>query len=138
MTTTWWMVLSQAQDRVVYVTQSCLDAYRVARRRSGGPVHLRHERLGVTVAGRHRSLTVIRVAPPRGEVRYQPTLFGSATSSASHDGATLESGFREGDDRTAIPVEDNTGPQIITLPDGGTFTWLPAGSTVAMLAESRS
>jgi hypothetical protein len=68
-------------------------------------------------------------------VRYPPALFGSATSAVSLDGVIVEPGLRKDHDRTAILVDDDTSPQVITLPDGGTFTWLPAGSTVAMLAE---
>lgn len=107
---TWWMVLNLAQDRIVYKSRSCLEAFRVAGRRAGGSVHLERDvHFGVAVTGLARTLMVVPIGPlPRSvhPVRI-PIERGAAV---------------------AIPVEGRPGAEIVPLPGGGSFTWIPADS----------
>lgn len=58
----WWLVLDRIGERVVYRTPSWTDAFRVARRRSGGRASLRQgPEFGVTVVGRLGACTVITI-----------------------------------------------------------------------------
>jgi hypothetical protein len=91
-------------------------------------MRMRHsERFGVMIVGRHRTLTVVRVAPPETEWRYRPALLEQAESvAAAYDAVSVDPVVREDHDRVAIPVESDGMPEIIALPGGGTFTWLPS------------
>jgi len=58
----WWLVLDRLGDRVVHQTPSWTEAYRLARRRSGGRVSLRKgPEYGVTVIGSLSSCTVVAI-----------------------------------------------------------------------------
>jgi hypothetical protein len=104
---TWWMILDKSQARVTYRTTSCLEAFRVAARRAGGPVRLlRDEQFGYTVVGHHLQLTVVAVARP------------------SLDGTRARIAVRRSD-RVAIPVGGPPGAELVSLPGGGSFMWIP-------------
>lgn len=58
----WWLVLDRLGDRVVHQTPSWTEAYRLARRRSGGRISLRRgPEFGVTVIGTLSSCTVVAI-----------------------------------------------------------------------------
>ena len=106
MSATWWIVLDPSRDRVVYTTRSCLGAFRIARRRVGEPGRMvRGDGPEVTIEGRRQSLTVVQV----GSLAIQE----------------VRARVRE---RVAIPVASDGAAEIIMLPGGGSFTWVPAGS----------
>jgi hypothetical protein len=107
------MVLDRAQERIVCRTTSPLEAFRVARRRTGGSVkldvggdHGSAQSFGITVVGRRGSATVIRVA----------------------------NDHRRRSARVAIPVGSDVRHETVRLPDGSAFTWIPAAES-AMLVQ---
>jgi len=108
MDATWWIVLNHAQDRIILQTPSCLEAFRVAARRAGGLARLeRDAMLGVTVVGRLRNMTVVPVA----------------SQTRKPDRVRLPVG---GGTPVAIPIGGYPGAEVVPLPGGGSFTWIPA------------
>ena len=108
MSGTGWMVLNRSQDEVLHRTSSALDAFRMARR-AGGRARL--ERAGpfrVVAIGTSRSLVVVRLA----------TLDADPATGQTSDAR----------ERVAIPVGEAPTAETVSLPDGGTFTWVPAGA----------
>jgi hypothetical protein len=110
LTKDWWVVLDRSNQRIVYRSTSPLEAFRVARRCTGGAVSLgAAPDFGISVTGRRASVTVVRVAhlrAARGPV-------------ARHREARRH--------RVAIPVNAMDRGELVALPDGGEFTWVPAG-----------
>jgi hypothetical protein len=105
---TWWMVLNLGQDRIVYKSRSCLEAFRVAGRRAGGSARLeRDPHFGVAVTGLARTLMVIPV--------------GALPGSADRVSLPVR--------RTpvVIPIRAFPNAELVELPGGGSFTWIPAG-----------
>jgi hypothetical protein len=94
----WWMVLDRSGERILHRSTSRLEAFRVARRRTGGAVRLTDaEGFGVSVLGRRGTLTVIQVT-------------GGPDRRA----------------RVAIPIALEPHMELVRLPDGGSFTWIPS------------
>lgn len=62
----WWLVFDRLGEKVVHRTPSWTDAFRVARRRTGGRVSLRQgPEYGVTVIGSLATCTVVTVVGNR-------------------------------------------------------------------------
>ena len=108
---TWWLVLNNTQDRIIFKTPSCLEAFRVAERRAGGSARFERDTLlGFTVVGRLRNLTVVPVV----------------AQSRKPDRVRLR--IRRGTP-VAIPVGGIPGAEVILLPGGGSFTWIPSAES---------
>ena len=121
---TWWMVVNLAQDHIVYKSRSCLDAFRVANRRAGGLARLERDiHFGVAVTGRAKTLMVFPVGSlPRGAAPVILPVRGAPV---------------------AIPIMAYPNAEVVALPGGGSFTWIPADDprpapeTPALVGQAR-
>ncbi len=107
MTNDWWMVLDRSNERIVYRSTSTLEAFRLARRSAGGAVRLATATgYGISVTGRKGTVTVIRVS-------------GNPAA---------------GKRRVAIPIRPMDRGELVELPDGSRFTWIPAAVPTQVMA----
>ncbi len=115
MSGTTWMILNRSQDRVLHRTVSTLDAFRTARRRVGSTARL--ERAGtfrVAVVGKTDTINLVRLAA----IKIEPAPVIQPLAAVQIEEPV----------RIAIPVDLGPMPEVVRLPGGDTFTWIPAGA----------
>jgi hypothetical protein len=135
---TTWMILNRSQDRVLHRTGSTLDAFRTARRRVGSTARLeRAGRFGVAVVGKTDTINLVRLATIRVDpvatadnidepVQAAVPMDEPVQAAVPIDEPVQAAVPMDEPVRVAIPVHVGPIPELVRLPGGASFTWIPA------------